>query len=113
MTNSTIYVGNILTINDDELRAYFERLAPVETIYHNCSDRNKFWLLDYRFIRFSADTDLSIFLNNQVDHTIGRIQLEIHSFDMANAQNTRLVSDRKICIAHRNPTLNRNLVKKV
>jgi hypothetical protein len=37
----------------------------------------------------------------------------MHSYDAAFLDETRLMSDRKICIAHTNPKLDRNIVKKV
>lgn len=112
-TTRTIYVGNILTISDDELRDYFANLAPIETIYHDSTGTGDLWLVDYRFIRFSPGSDLNIFFNSKFDHLIGRIRLDIHPFDAVFSEKTRLISDRKICIAHTNPSLNRNLIKKV
>ena len=109
----TVYVGNIQSIPDEQLREYFQRLASIEAFYHHCSNPADEWLVDYRFIRFAPLTDMSLFLTNKVDHTICRIQLDIHSYDDACREGTRLISDRKICVAHTDPRLNRNVVKKV
>jgi hypothetical protein len=119
MTNSlsslstTIYVGNIQSIPDEQLREYFQRFAPIEDLYHNCSCPADEWLIDFRFIRFTSNTDISIFINNQVDHTICRTHLDIHTYEAACRSDTRLAADRKICIAHTDTKLNRNVVKKV
>jgi hypothetical protein len=112
-TSNTIYVGNIQSIDDNTLREYFQHFGEIEGFFHNCSRAADEWLIDYRFIRFSSDTDINIFLTNKIDHTICRIHLDIHSYDAAFNDETRLISDRKICIAHTNSKLNRNIIKKV
>lgn len=112
-TSNTIYVGNIQSIDDDTLREYFQRFGDIEEFFHNCSRAADQWLIDYRFIRFTSNTDINIFLTNKIDHTISRIHLDIHSYDAAFNDETRLLSDRKICIAHTNPKLDRNIIKKV
>ncbi|CAF0967874.1 unnamed protein product [Rotaria sp. Silwood1] len=111
-TSNTIYVGNIQSIDDNTLREYFQRFGEIESLNHNCSRAVDEWLIDYRFIRFSSDTDINIFLTNKIDHTICRIRLDIHSYDAAFNDDTRLTLDRKICIAHTNTKLDRNIVKK-
>ncbi|CAF0912941.1 unnamed protein product [Adineta steineri] len=111
-TSNTIYVGNIQSIDDNTLREYFQRFGEIEAFFHNCSRSADEWLIDYRFIRFSSDTDINIFLTNKIDHTICRIRLDIHSYDAVFSDETRLLSDRKICIAHTNSQLNRNVIKK-
>ncbi|CAF2119828.1 unnamed protein product [Rotaria magnacalcarata] len=111
-TCNTIYVGNIQSIDDNTLREYFQRFGEIEALFHNCSRAVDEWLIDYRFIRFSSNTDISMFLTNKVDHTIGRIRLDIHTYDVAFNDETRLLLDRKICIAHTNPKLDRNIIKK-
>ncbi|CAF1059519.1 unnamed protein product [Rotaria sordida] len=111
-TSNTIYVGNIQSIDDNTLREYFQRFGDIESLFHNCSRAVDEWLIDYRFIRFSSDTDINIFLTNKIDHTICRIRLDIHSYDAAFNDDTRLILDRKICIAHTNPKLDRNIIKK-
>lgn len=110
--STTIYVGNVQSIKDEQLREYFERFGKIELIYHNCRRAADEWLIDYRFIRFSYGTDMSNILTNKVDHTICRIRLDIHPYDVAFLDETRLISDRKICITHTNPRLDRNVVKK-
>ena len=112
-TSKTIYVGNIQSIDDNALREYFQRFGEIKAIFHNCSRTVDEWLVDYRFICFSSDTDINIFLTNKIDHTICRICLDIHSYDSVFNNETRLLSDRKICIAHTNPKLVRNVIKKV
>jgi hypothetical protein len=112
-TSNTIYVGNIQSIDDDTLREYFQRFGEIEAFFHNCTRAADEWLIDYRFIRFSSDTDINVFLTNKIDHTICRIRLDIHSYDAVFHDETRLTSDRKICIAHTNPKLDRNIIKKV
>ena len=62
-TSNTIYVGNIQSIDDDTLREYFQRFGAIEEFFHNCSRAADEWLIDYRFIRFSSDTDMNIFLS--------------------------------------------------
>ena len=117
MTNealaNTIYVGNIQSISDEQLREYFQKFSPVVSIHRHCPSAQDEWLIDYRFVEFSPGTDLSRFISNQIDHTICRIRLDIQSYDVACRDETRLISDRKICIAHTDPKLNRNVVKKV
>jgi hypothetical protein len=110
---NTIYVGNIQSIDDDTLHEYFQRFGDIEAFYHNGTRAADEWLIDYRFIRFSPDTDINVFLTNKIDHTICRIRLDIHSYDAAFNDETRLILDRKICIAHTNPKLDRNIIKKV
>ena len=112
-SRNTIYVGNIQSIDDDTLREYFQRFGEIEALYHNGARAADEWLIDYRFIRFSPNTDVNIFLSHKIDHTICRIRLDIYSYDAAFLEETRLMSDRKICIAHTNPKLDRNIVKKV
>lgn len=112
-SSKTIYVGNIQSIDDDTLREYFQRFGEIEALYHNGARAADEWLIDYRFIRFSPNTDVNIFVSHKIDHTICRIRLDIHSYDAAFLEETRLMSDRKICIAHTNPKLDRNIVKKV
>lgn len=112
-TSKIIYIGNIQSIDDDTLREYFQRFGEIEEYFHNCTRAADQWLIDYRFIRFSSTTDINIFLTNKVDHTISRIHLDIHTYDAAFNEQTRLVTDRKICIAHTNPKLDRNVIKKV
>lgn len=112
-TSNTIYVGNIQSIDDHTLREYFERFGEIEAIFHNCSRAVDEWLIDYRFISFSSNTDINIFLTNKIDHTIGRICLDIHSYDAVFNDETRLTLDRKLCIAHTNSRLDRNVIKKV
>lgn len=111
-TSTTIYVGNIQSITDEQLREYFQRFGTVEACYHNCTRAADQWLIDYRFIRFSSDTNMNLILTNKVDHTIGRTRLDIHSYEAAFSDDTRLVVDRKICVAHTDPKLNRNRIKK-
>ncbi|CAM2727200.1 unnamed protein product [Rotaria socialis] len=111
-TSTTIYVGNIQSITDDQLHEYFQRFGKIEACYHNCTRAADEWLIDYRFIRFSSDTNMNIILTNKIDHTIGRIRLDIHPYEAAFHDDTRLVLDRKICIAHTDINLNRNLIKK-
>ncbi|CAF3252240.1 unnamed protein product [Rotaria sp. Silwood2] len=111
-TSNIIYVGNIQSIDDNTLREYFQRFGEIEALFHNCSRAVDEWLIDYRFIRFSSDTDINIFLTNKIDHTICRIRLDIHSYDAVFNDDTRLTLDRKICIAHTNPKLDRNIIKK-
>ena len=110
---NSIYVGNIQSIPDEQIRDYFQAFAPVQSIHRQCPSAQDEWLIDYRFVQFAPGTDLSRFLSNQVDHTICRIRLDIHSYEAAFRPETRLISDRKICIAHTDPKLNRNVVKKV
>ena len=112
-SSHTIYVGNIQSIDDDTLREYFQRFGEIEALFHNGARAADEWLIDYRFIRFSSGTDINIFVSHKIDHTICRIRLDIHSYDAAFLDETRFTSDRKICIAHTNPKLDRNLVKKV
>lgn len=112
-TSKIIYVGNIQSIDDASLREYFQRFGQIEEVFHQCSYAFDQWLIDYRFIRFSSDTNMNIFLTNQIDHTIGRIRLDIHSYESVFHDDTRLISDRKLCIAHTNPKLDRNMIKKV
>ena len=109
----TIYVGNIQSIDDETLRSYFQRFGPIEEFFHTGSRAADEWLIDYRFIRFSSETDINVFLTNQIDHTICRIRLDIHSYETVFNPETRLTSDRKVCIAHTNPKLDRNIIKKV
>lgn len=109
----TIYVGNIQSIPDQQLQEYFQRLATIEAFYHHYSNPADEWLIDYRFIRFAPHTDMNLFLTNKVDHTICRVHLDIRSCEDACRDETRLISDRKICIAHTDSKLNRNVVKKV
>ncbi|CAF2484381.1 unnamed protein product [Rotaria sp. Silwood2] len=111
-TSTTIYVGNIQSIKDEQLREYFQRFGKVEALYHNCTRAADEWLIDYRFIRFSSDTDMNIFFKNKIDHSICRILLDIHPYEAAFRDETRLVLDRKICIAHTDSKLNRNAIKK-
>lgn len=108
-----IYVGNIQSIDDQSLREYFQRFGQIEEIFHQYSKPCDQWLIDYRFIRFSSDTNMNIFLTNQIDHTICRTRLDIHSYESIFHEETRLISDRKLCIAHTNPKLDRNTIKKV
>lgn len=110
--STTIYVGNIQSIKDEQLQEYFQRFGTIQSLFHNCRRAADEWLIDYRFIQFSNDTDMSNILTNKVDHTICRIRLDIHPYDAAFCDDTRLVSDRKICITHTNPRLDRNVVKK-
>ncbi|UJR09060.1 hypothetical protein I4U23_013308 [Adineta vaga] len=110
--SNTIYVGNIQSIDDNTLREYFQRFGDIEEFFHNCTRAADEWLIDYRFIRFSSETDMNIFLTNKIDHTICRIRLDIHSYDAAFNDDTRLMLDRKVCIAHTNSKLDRNVVKK-
>lgn len=112
MFSTTIYVGNIQSIKDEQLREYFERFGQIEAFYHNCTRAADEWLIDYRFIRFTSNTNINELLSNKIDHTISRICLDIHPYDVVFREETRLVSDRKICIAHTNPKLDRNIVKK-
>ena len=109
---NTIYVGNIQSIKDEQLREYFERFGKIEAFYHNCTRAADEWLIDYRFIQFSSDTDMNAFITNKIDHFICRIRLDIHPYEAAFRDETRLISDRKICIAHTDPKLDRNVVKK-
>ena len=44
---------------------------------------------------------------------ICRIRLDIHPYEAAFRDETRLVLDRKICIAHTDSKLDRNVIKKV
>lgn len=111
-SSHTIYVGNIQSLKDDQLRDYFQRFGQIEALYHNCTRAAEEWLIDHRFIRFTSDTDMSVFLTNQVDHMICRIRLDIHPYQVAFRDETRLISDRKICIAHTDSKLNRNVIKK-
>jgi RNA recognition motif-containing protein len=111
-SSNTIYVGNIQSIKDEQLREYFERFGKIEAFYHNCTRAADEWLIDYRFIRFSSDTDMSVFLTNKIDHIICRIRLDIHSYEAAFCDDTRLILDRKICIAHTDSKLDRNVIKK-
>ncbi|CAF0992607.1 unnamed protein product [Adineta ricciae] len=108
----TIYVGNVQSIKDDQLREYFQRFGRIEAFYHNCTRAADEWLIDYRFIRFTSDTDMSVFLTNKIDHLICRIRLDIHPYQAPFSDETRLTSDRKICIAHTDSKLNRNVIKK-
>lgn len=110
--SKTIYVGNIQSISDQQLRDYFQQFGKIQDLYHNNKRAADEWLIDYRFIRFSSDTDMNMMLTNRVDHTIGRIRLDIHPYEAAFREETRLVSDRKICIAHTDMKLNRNAIKK-
>ncbi|UJR37158.1 hypothetical protein I4U23_029868 [Adineta vaga] len=110
---NTIYVGNIQSIKDEQLREYFQRFGHIEAFYHNCTHTTDEWLVDYRFIRFSSDTDMSAFLTNKIDHMICRIRLDIHPYQAAFSDQTRLITDRKICIAHKDSKLDRNIIKKV
>ena len=112
-TTTTIFVGNIQSIRDDQLREYFERYGPIEAFYHNGTEPADDWLIDYRLIRFSADTDINVLLTTKVDHTICRIRLDIHPYTAALRDETRLILDRKIGVAHTNTKLDRNVVKKV
>lgn len=112
-SNNIIFVGNIQSIDDNTLREYFERFGEIEQLFHNGLRAVDEWLIDYRFIRFTSNTDISIFLTNKIDHAIGRIRLDIHSYEAAFNDETRLTLDRKICIAHTNPKLDRNVIKKV
>ena len=112
-TTTTIFVGNIQSIRDDQLREYFERYGPIEAFYHNGTQPADDWLIDYRFIRFSADTDINVLLTTKIDHTICRIRLDIHPCTAAFRDETRLILDRKIGVAHANAKLDRNVVKKV
>ena len=111
--SNTIFVGNIQSITDDQLREYFERFGKVEALFHNCTRAADEWLIDYRFIRFSSDTDMNIFLTNRIDHMICRIRLDIYPYEAVFRDETRLTLDRKICVAHTDPKLNRNAIKKV
>ncbi|CAF1087032.1 unnamed protein product [Rotaria sp. Silwood1] len=111
-TSTTIYVGNIQSIKDEQLREYFQRFGKVEALYHNCTRAADEWLIDYRFIRFSSDTDMNIFFKTKIDHMICRIVLDIHPYEAAFRDETRLLLDRKICIAHTDSKLNRNAIKK-
>jgi hypothetical protein len=111
-SSNIIYVGNIQSIKDDQLRDYFQRFGKIESFYHNCTRAADEWLIDYRFIKFSSDTDMNVFLTNQIDHIICRIRLDIHPYDAAFRDETRLILDRKICIAHTDPKLDRNIIKK-
>jgi len=111
-SSNTIYVGNIQSIKDDQLREYFERFGKIESFYHNCTRAADEWLIDYRFIRFSSDTDMNAILTNQIDHIICRIRLDIHPYQAVFRDETRLILDRKICIAHTDPKLDRNVIKK-
>jgi len=111
-SSNTIYVGNIQSIKDEQLREYFERFGKIEAFYNNCTRAADQWLIDYRFIRFSSDTDMNSILTNKIDHTICRIRLDIHSYQAAFSDETRLILDRKICIAHTDPKLDRNVIKK-
>jgi len=111
-SSNTIYVGNIQSIKDEQLREYFERFGKIEAFYHNCTRAADEWLIDYRFIRFSSDTDMNTILTNKIDHIICRIRLDIHPYQAAFHDETRLMLDRKICIAHTDPKLDRNVVKK-
>ncbi|CAF0806411.1 unnamed protein product [Rotaria sordida] len=111
-TSTTIYVGNIQSIKDEQLREYFQRFGNIEALYHNCTRAADEWLIDYRFIRFSSDTDMNIFFKNKIDHIICRIVLDIHPYEAAFRDETRLMLDRKICIAHTDSKLNRNAIKK-
>ncbi len=110
--SNTIYVGNIQSIKDEQLREYFERFGRIEAFYHNCTRAADEWLIDYRFIRFSSDTDMTTFFTNKIDHVICRIRLDIHPYEAAFRDDTRLTLDRKICIAHTDSKLDRNVVKK-
>ena len=111
--SNVIYVGNVQSIDDKTLREYFQRFGDIEEFFHNCTRAADEWLIDYRFIRFSPETDINVFLTNKIDHTICRIRLDIHSYDAAFHEDARLMLDRKICIAHTNPRLDRNVIKKV
>jgi hypothetical protein len=111
-SSNIIYVGNIQSIKDDQLKEYFQRFGKIENYYHNCTRAADEWLIDYRFIKFSSDTDMKVFLTNKIDHVICRIRLDIHPYDAAFRDETRLISDRKICIAHTDPKLDRNVIKK-
>ena len=112
MLSTTIYVGNIQSIKDEQLREYFERFGQIEAFYHNCTRAADEWLIDYRFIRFTSDTNMNALLSNKIDHLISRIRLDIHPYDAVFREETRLTLDRKICIAHTDPKLDRNMVKK-
>jgi hypothetical protein len=111
-TSNTIYVGNIQSIKDEQLREYFERFGKIEAFYNNCTRAADEWLIDYRFIRFSSDTDMNSILTNKIDHMICRIRLDIHPYQTVFSDETRLILDRKICIAHTDPKLDRNIIKK-
>ncbi|CAF1019128.1 unnamed protein product [Adineta ricciae] len=110
--SNVIYVGNVQSIDDKTLREYFQRFGDIEEFFHNCTRAADEWLIDYRFIRFSPETDINVFLTNKIDHTICRIRLDIHSYDAAFHEDARLMLDRKVCIAHTNPRLDRNVIKK-
>lgn len=112
MSSTTIYVGNIQSIKDEQLREYFQRFGQIESLYHNCTRAADEWLIDYRFIRFTSDTNMNVFLSSKLDHVICRIRLDIYPYDAVFREETRLTLDRKICIAHTNPKLDRNMVKK-
>jgi RNA recognition motif-containing protein len=111
-SSNIIFVGNIQSIKDEQLREYFQRFGKIEAFYHNCTCAADEWLIDYRFIRFSSDTDMSVFLTNKIDHIICRIRLDIYPYDAALRDETRLILDRKICIAHTDSKLDRNVIKK-
>jgi RNA recognition motif-containing protein len=111
-SSNTIFVGNIQSIKDEQLREYFQRFGKIEGFYHNCTCAADEWLIDYRFIRFSSDTNMSVFLTNKIDHMICRIRLDIYPYDAAFRDETRLILDRKICIAHTDSKLDRNVIKK-
>ncbi|CAF0880498.1 unnamed protein product [Adineta steineri] len=111
-SSNTIYVGNIQSIKDEQLQEYFQQFGKIESLYHNCTRGVDEWLIDYRFIKFSSNTNMSAILTNTYDHTICRIRLDVHPYDAVFSDETRLTSDRKICIAHTNSILQRNVIQK-
>jgi hypothetical protein len=111
-SSKTIYVGNIQSIKDEQLQEYFQQFGKIEAFYHNCTRAADEWLIDYRFIRFSSETDMNVILTNKIDHIICRIRLDIHPYEAAFRDETRLILDRKICIAHTDSKLDRNVIKK-